>query len=63
MKSNIPFPKVVKVLKKFDAPDEMLAKYFNLIDDIESRVSLAKEYRMHQIVIDVRTFLYAIFLI
>jgi hypothetical protein len=53
MKSCIPFDKVLLVLKKNEAPQELLERYVELIDDLEVKFDLAKELKLTSIAIDV----------
>lgn len=53
MKSHIPIEKVISILKKNGAPNEILMKYLELVDDSETKISLAKDMSLHKIAIDV----------
>ena len=53
MKAFIPFDKVLSILQKNGAPQEMLLKYLLLITDIDIRFDSAKEVKLTKVVIDV----------
>jgi len=53
MKSCIPFDKVILVLKKNEAPQDLLERYLELIDDNEVKYNLAKDLKLIKIAIDV----------
>lgn len=53
MKPSIPFNKVFILLKKNNAPEEVLVKYFDLINDDEMKLNLAKDFKMHYSAIEV----------
>lgn len=52
MRCCIGFDKVVDVLCLHKAPIEVVAKYLKLVDGLEKRLSLAKKYKCHQVVVD-----------
>ncbi|XP_013394312.1 spermatogenesis-defective protein 39 homolog [Lingula anatina] len=52
MKSEVGFEKVVQVLEQCGAPNDILSKYLQLVDDPEKRLALGKKFGCHQVVID-----------
>ncbi|KAH9414895.1 spermatogenesis-defective protein 39 [Dermatophagoides pteronyssinus] len=49
----IPIVDIVEILQKNSAPKEMLEKYLDLVDDIEKRLQLAKEFQMNKYAADI----------
>ena len=56
MKAILPFDKVIGILSKNGAPQEMLQKYLLLIEDLDLRFDSAKEVKLIKVVIDVRIY-------
>lgn len=54
MKSFIAFEKVLSILHKNEAPQEVLEKYLLLIDNFDLRFESAKDVKLVKFVIDVR---------
>jgi len=52
MKSIIPWFEVVKILHKNEAPTDLIIKYLSLIEDGDLKISLAKEYKFHNLVLE-----------
>ncbi|XP_035826310.1 spermatogenesis-defective protein 39 homolog isoform X2 [Aplysia californica] len=52
MKSVIGFDKIVNILHRNSAPPEILEKYLSLIDDVETRIELAKKVSCHKAIMD-----------
>lgn len=52
MKPIIPFVEVVKILHKNEAPSDQIIKYLNLIEDAETKLTLAKEFKFHNLVLE-----------
>ena len=48
---------MARILKKHDAPFEMVAKFVNLIEDEDSKLGFAKENNMQNLFIEVIVFL------
>lgn len=52
LKPIIPFVEVVKILHKYEAPKEQIIKYLNLIEDADLKLTLAKEFKYHNLVLE-----------
>ncbi|XP_069028760.1 spermatogenesis-defective protein 39 homolog [Embiotoca jacksoni] len=51
-KSPLSFQRVVDILHKNSAPTQVLQEYVGLIDDADTRISLAQKHKCHDIVIN-----------
>lgn len=52
LKPIIPFEQVCKILFKSEAPVDLVLKYLRLIEDGEMKLSLAKEFKYHNFVVE-----------
>lgn len=51
-KAPVGFHRVVEILHKNGAPAQILQDYIRLVEDTETRISLATKYKCHDVVID-----------
>lgn len=51
-KAPVGFHRVVEILHKNGAPAQILQDYIRLVEDAETRISLATKYKCHDVVID-----------
>ncbi|XP_069591870.1 spermatogenesis-defective protein 39 homolog [Ranitomeya imitator] len=51
-KAPVGFHRVVEILHKNGAPAQVLQDYIRLVEDVETRISLATKYKCHDVVID-----------
>ncbi|KAM4014574.1 LOW QUALITY PROTEIN: spermatogenesis-defective protein 39 homolog [Anomaloglossus baeobatrachus] len=51
-KAPVGFHRVVEILHKNGAPSQILQDYIRLVEDVETRISLATKYKCHDVVID-----------
>ncbi|XP_075700606.1 spermatogenesis-defective protein 39 homolog [Rhinoderma darwinii] len=51
-KAPIGFHRVVEILHRSGAPAQILQDYIRLVEDAETRISLASKYKCHDVVID-----------
>jgi hypothetical protein len=52
LKPIIPFEQVCKILFKYEASSDLVLKYLRLIEDGELKLSLAKEFKYHNFVLE-----------
>lgn len=52
LKPIIPFVEVVKILHRHEAPADLIIKFLNLIEDGELKLQLAKEFKYHNLVLE-----------
>ncbi|KAK7487131.1 hypothetical protein BaRGS_00021626 [Batillaria attramentaria] len=52
MKAAIGFDKVVEILYKFQAPPDILTKYLELVDDLETRLNLSRKTGCRKVTIE-----------
>ncbi|XP_068110573.1 spermatogenesis-defective protein 39 homolog [Hyperolius riggenbachi] len=51
-RAPVGFHRVVEILHKNGAPAQVLQEYVRLVEDVETRISLATKYKCHDVVID-----------
>ncbi|NXD70361.1 SPE39 protein, partial [Eolophus roseicapillus] len=51
-KAPIGFHRVVEILQRNNAPVQVLQEYVRLVEDVETRLSLATKYKCHDVVIE-----------
>lgn len=52
-KTALKFEEVTRILKKFDAPNDLLTKYIKLIDDDDAKLAFAKETNLIPLFVEV----------
>ncbi|XP_028398728.1 spermatogenesis-defective protein 39 homolog [Dendronephthya gigantea] len=52
LKSSLGFDKVVGILKESNAPPDILGKYLELIEDLETRLALATKMQCHKVAVE-----------